>query len=337
MVPTGAAQYAARLELARMLVDLDLDTALDQYELMVGAGPALLQQSIADLATLSVSHAEVERTHAVLNLLQGSLPQPLSRGKPSNPRQPKRRTVEALVTLAPKARNPMPFARTGDSVYRRPTRSPVAVSSEPLKSHPEAMDAASAVAEPVKTPPPVPVVSEESMEPGTTVEGGQSPAPTLPVVDASLADADTGKRAPREAVDFLADSAAPASVETHATPTGAAGYQARLDLARAVKFIDVDEALEMYGQLVGADERVRQEALSDLQALLPAHPRAQAVIARLQGSQPPAVSHAAPEQSVPEWLADAQTPVPSDTLVPPPEPVVAEEAMEEALVAPAGC
>jgi len=201
VVPTVAAQYAARLELARMLVDLDLDTALDQYELMLGAGPTLLQHSIADLVTLTVSHAEVEKTHAVLNLLQGSLPQPLSQEASlvapviQTPGAP----LFGFETLAPVApESPEPFAVSSASVETT-----------------AAMDAASVAADPIRTSPPAPVVSEETMEAATTVEGGQAPTPTLPVVDASLADAATSKQAPHEAVDYLADSAAP---ETHAAP-----------------------------------------------------------------------------------------------------------------------
>jgi tetratricopeptide (TPR) repeat protein len=317
VVPTGAAQYAARLELARMLVDLDLDTALDQYELMVGAGATLVQQAVADLMALTAAHAEVARTHVVLDLLQGSLAHAPAREAGSPP--------SADVALEP----PVVRETTAPPAPEAP-----AVSSAPLTSA-ASLEAASAAAGSEKIPPSVPVVSEEAMEAGTSTAGAQLEMPTLPVVDASLADEDRTLPVPREPVAPLAGSAARPALESHIAPAGKAAFQARLDLARAVKFIDVDEALELYGQLAGADEAVRQEAIADLQAMLPAHPRAQALIARLQGLQPPTVAHAAAEPAVPEWMADAQTPAPADTFVAPAEPVVAEEAMQDELVAPA--
>jgi tetratricopeptide (TPR) repeat protein len=275
VVPTGAAQYAARLELARMLVDLDLDTALDQYELMEGASPTLVQQSIADLSALAASRSGASRAHAVLDLLQGSLPHAVSY-EASSP-------AVARETIAPPAEEasgaaPAPGTSTAAmeaasaAAESDKTRLLVPVVSEeameagtavaesdktrllvPVVSQ-EVMEAGTAVAESDKTRLLVPVVSEEAMEAGTAVAGAQIEMPTLPVVDESLADEDRRAHIPRETAAHPARSAVPPS----------------------------DEA----------------------------------------------------QVSLPDWLADAVTPTPADKLAASAEPVVAEEAMEEALATP---
>jgi tetratricopeptide (TPR) repeat protein len=275
VVPTGAAQYAARLELARMLVDLDLDTALDQYELMEGASPTLVQQSIADLSALAASRSGASRAHAVLELLQGSLPHAVSyeAGSPAVARETIAPPAEEASGAAPAPGTSTAAMEAASAAAESDkTRLLVPVVSEeameagtavaesdktrllvPVVSE-EAMEAGTAVAESDKTRLLVPVVSEEAMEAGTAVAGTQIEMPTLPVMDESLADEDRRAHIPRETAAHPARSAVPQS----------------------------DEA----------------------------------------------------QVSLPDWLADAVTPTPADKLAASAEPVVAEEAMEEALATP---
>ncbi len=225
--PTGEAEYAARLDLARTLADLDLDSALDQYALMGGANAMLRQQAIDDLNALTRTHAEQARVHVVLEQLQSA----------------RQRAPDELDQAQP---------------------------------------------EPAPPAPAEPVVTEEAMEqfvPMADETRTEVPAPTEPIVTEETMEP------PREAIAYLDDSSAPPSVESQAVPTGAAQYQACLDLARAWKFMDVDEALKQYAHLRDAPAALRQQAIADVEQLAKRHPQAQRVLADLRAE--PAVSEVA--------------------------------------------
>src|SRR5206468_3916855 len=74
MVPDTHASFGARLDLARMLIDLDLDSALGQYEQLRDAAPALLGKAIDDLSALQRRQPTVARIHTVLEQLQQAMP-----------------------------------------------------------------------------------------------------------------------------------------------------------------------------------------------------------------------------------------------------------------------
>ena len=232
-VPTGEAEYAARLELARTLSELDLDSALDQYALMAGASAALVQQAQADLLALARMHASHPRVQHVLDQLQAA-PQ---------------RAPDELEQSAPEPAPPSPAK-------------PV-VTEEALEQSPAAAESQSEVPAPLE-----PVVTEETMEPLDQAQ--PEPAAEAP--------------AAREPSAYLADTTALPSVESRAAPTGAAQYQARLDLARAWKFMDVDEALEQYASLRDAPETLRRQAIGDVEQLVKRNPQAQRVLDQLRGA-----------------------------------------------------
>ena len=295
--PTGDAEYQARLELARMLVDLDVESALDQYELLASAGPAVRQQAIDDVTALTRTHAEIERMVVVLERLQsGTLPS------------------------APIVDETISAAESPEVTAAEPLPAPAApIVDETLAEEPPA----------VAVEAPTPIVSEEAMG-VTAVETRSGLAPAAPIVDETLAELPPSP-AWREGGAFLDDSSAPPSVQTHATPTGDAEYRARLDLARALKFIDMDTAFDLYAEMAGANEALRQQTISDLQGFAPTYLRAQEILGRLRGVPPVAAAFVEPPQ--PEWLIEAQTEV-SATPLAPSEPVVSEEAMEQAVSAP---
>jgi hypothetical protein len=142
------------------------------------------------------------------------------------------------------------------------------------------------------------VVAEGSPPPVAVIEAQTAQAEAAPVVaevapseavaamaDASIATAEpvvaeTPSEPPpapasvlvrREGSDFLSDAAAPASIESQEAPTGAAEHQARLELARALREMDIHEGTGQYKSLID-EGLLLPDVIADLQGWLKAQP-----------------------------------------------------------------
>ncbi len=316
-LPTGEAEHRAHLDLARLLKDFDLSSALDQYAQMVGASEDLLAQAHADLQPLVGAHPRVAE---VLALLGKSAPAPTK--TPAPPAQPTTPTASVETTKdvdtdglpdwlkaaqpgAPTQAPAQPTIESGvvvpawlaslqaQTIKPSPKAPPEA--KAPPTPQPEALQKPTT---PTVTPPPAP---ETKIAP---LPIAPSPPP-LPVTEPS--------RAPREAIAYFDDSSAPMSVEKQEAPTGEAEHQARLELARVMKEMDIDSALDLYAALTDASAAVKQQAYADLLPLAESHPRVVDILATLQVSD-----------------VEAQPPdvVPTTTMPEPAEPPITLEAPE---------
>ena len=110
---------------------------------------------------------------------------------------------------------------------------------------------------------------------------------------------------PREVTAFLDDSSAPPSVESQEAPTGAAEYQARLDLARVMKDIDLESALELYALMGGASAALRGQAIAEVAAIAEHHPEAIETLQHLRAAEP---SQPAPSGPISAPPADVMPP-----------------------------
>ncbi len=282
VAPTGEAEHQARLELARMLVDLDVDEALDQYAQLGAASPAIRQLALDDVTALARRMGAHPHVQSVLAQLGGE-----AAGPPAEP---------ALAV-----------SRDETTPVAEPAAEPAELSQ---------MVAAEVTAhEPAE-----PIVSEEAVETAAAESGAIEPeAPAMPIVDEAITPpAPVATPSPREASVYLDDASAPPSVERQELPKGAAEYRAWLDLARALKFIDVGAALDQYARLGGAPADVHAEAIKDLRALARASPRAAQLLAQLSGDV---------RTETPEWIGEAQANLPAAAPERAAGPIVEEDAL----------
>jgi hypothetical protein len=114
-------------------------------------------------------------------------------------------------------------------------------------------------------------VAEEAIAPAITTEASshevaQPEKPAAPAAELVL----------REGSEFLSDASAPASIESQEAPTGAAGHQARLELARALREVDIHEGAGQYKSLVD-DSVLLDEVIADLHGWLQSQPNERVV------------------------------------------------------------
>ncbi|MBI5876841.1 MAG: tetratricopeptide repeat protein [Chloroflexi bacterium] len=333
-MPSGEAEHQARLDLARMLVDLDVDEALDQYAQLAAASPAIRQQARDDLRLLAATAAENPRVDSVLAQLRDA------------PAAPRALAPEAPAELAAGDEvagivAPVEPVETSEAIASEPAISAAAVTAE--APHAVSVDVAAGAnayaAEPDEMAqmvsaagtahePAEPIVSEEAIEAVESSAAAEPEYPGAPVVDETMVpQAAPVARQPREASFYLDDSSAPPSVESQPLPRGAAEYRAWLDLARALKFIDVDEAADQYARLTGAPQELVEDAIRDLAVLALKNPHAAAVLADLRRSIAPAT---------PSWVGDAQSSAPIPASAQPDEPIVEEETLQAGADSQAG-
>jgi hypothetical protein len=332
-LPTGEAEHQAHLDLARLLKDFDLNSALDQYAQMAGASEALLQQARADLQSLVGAHPRVTEVLTQLGsgaaapveaqtlaeaaipeevtlpeaptetetLAAAELPVWLSAAQPATPTQP-------AAPQAPQPALPAPVVESG-VVLPAWLASLQAQAAKPTAKAPEAKaEPSSAVQAP-----------ETKAEPLSATKQPETKVTPPPIAPEHRAPPPKPVHVPREASVYFDDSSAPASIEKQELPTGDAEQQARLDLARVMKDVDLDSALDLYMLLADANDAVKQQAYDDLAPLAAAHPRVVDIMATLQVTPTvealPAIS--TPTESVvetpevaaaelPDWLKQAQ-------------------------------
>jgi hypothetical protein len=256
--------------------------------------------------------------------------------------------IEAPATLSETTTEPTPSSPSGDILSEEglttleaaelpdwlrtmqpTTEAPSAPAVETTKSEPAISEPPAKPVEPAPTPKKeeatvgLPAwLAELQTSVQTSKPAAQTPTrtePAAPTPPAPIMQPVQPPRAPREAIAYFDDSSAPVSVEKQETPTGEAEHQARLDLARVMKEMDLDSALELYAMLADAPEVVRQQAWADLAPYAPSHPRVADILTMLHVSGVAPVE-AAVETEPPPTLSPALIAEPPPTM-PPPEPV----------------